>query len=428
MVVPIIVGLLAIPIIFKNVPQPVFSLFLLSLGAVNFAPTLDLGVARTAQRRIAFAKGASLDRRAALVRHSLRLAIGVGIIAGGAVGVAALFLFPHQARNSGAAELAVVTGVAVAVAIYANCQRGILEGLGAFSNSAVNRVIVGVLLVAAPVAVSFFVKDATAMCVAALAIRFSFVWEQQRAIRAALGKAPAGEEWGDHLTRGFIRESAWWSLLSVLAVAMSGFDRYILIAWGGLAGQPLTVFLATQDLALRAIALPSALLPALTVRLAANAGAVVTRSLSRRLFLMIVPGALFGCLIGVAASQLAIQILFSRLPLAPATSSLQILFIGIAASAVAQFPMARLTAAGQVRDAALMHLIEFVIFMAAMPYLVTKFSVAGGAILWSGRIVLDAVLLIAWSAFRHRDWAATRWEAFSLAMGVGAIWLAGALI
>jgi O-antigen/teichoic acid export membrane protein len=185
--------------------------------------------------------------------------------------------------------------------------------------------------------------------------------------------------------------------------------------------------LATQDLALRAIAVPAALLPALTVRLAASDGAGMARALSNRLFLAIVPGAVIGCAAAALLSDLVIALLYPRLPAAEAVACLRVLLIGIAASAVAQFPNARLAAAGRARDAALMHLGQFLIYLVVVPPVVVRHGAVGAAMLWSGRIVLDAAMLIVWSGMAQQERAAMVREGCVLVAGVLVVLAAGLL-
>jgi O-antigen/teichoic acid export membrane protein len=422
MLVPIAVGLVALPLLFRNVGPQVFTLFLLSFGAINFAPSLDLGVARTLQRRIAYAATLHSETLNALVAHSLRrgamVAIGMAVLAT----IGAVFLFPTEHSLVSKIGLPLITGLGVSLVIYANCQRGVLEGLGAFSRSALNRAGVGIMLVGAPVTVSFFVRDATALSLAALLVRLPFIWEQQRAIRSALSTRYADDTAArEDVISGFMRESGWFAVLSVLAVAMCGFDRYIMIGWGGLSGQALATFLATQDLALRAIAVPAALLPALTVRLAASNGTVAARPLARRLFLIIVPGVILGCAGGALLSPYIVHLLYPLLPAGAASDTLRILFLGIAANAVAQFPMARLVAAGRARDNAIMHLCQFVLYLAVVPFAIQRFGPMGAAGLWSGRIIFDAAMLIAWSGYAQKDRSSTLREAIALILGMVAI-------
>lgn len=403
MLVPICAGLLGLPVIFRNVGETVFSLFLLSFGAINFAPSLDLGISRTAQRRVAFATAGHRDDQRALISLSLSRAAAIACLAGLAVALAGLLLFP-AAGGASPLWLALITGLGVGVAIYANVQRGILEGLGAFSRSALNRAAVGSLLIGASLLASFFVQDAAALSLASLIVRLPFVWEQGRAIRQATQDCDHPAPPARHDARpGFMRESGWFALLSLLAVVMSGFDRYIFIGWGGLRGQDLATFLATQDMALRAIAIPAALLPVLQVRLAQAQDPANVRKLSKRLFVTLIPLVVFGCICIALISEQVAATLYPSLPRAEAAATIRVLLLGVASSAIAQFPMARLAASGRVRDATYMHLFEFALYLAVTPMVITRYGALGAAALWSGRIWLDAVLLIArsWLCSEH---------------------------
>lgn len=423
MLVPMAVGLAALPIIFRNAGQQNFTLFLLAYGAISFAPNLDLGVARTAQRRIAYSMSFHADTRSALLIHSLRRAVLISAMMMVLAALGALALFPSAGEGNARLSLAMVTGIGVGLAIYANCQRGILEGLGAFSRSALNRAGVGVMLVGAPVMVSFFTADATMLLLAALAVRIPFIWEQQRAIGNTLKQhTMVGDtRRQEDITTAFMQESGWFALLAILAIAMSGFDRYILIGWGDLAGEALAVFLATQDLALRAIAVPAALIPVLTVRLAAGDSGETARKLSRRLFRVVVPAVLLGCLGGTLLSTRTLQLLYPTFPSTTAAATLNILFLGIAASAIAQFPMARLAAGGRARDMALMHLAQFLVYLALVPVVIGRLGATGAALLWSGRIIMDAVMLVLWSGLSQGERSAMWREGATLLGSVGAL-------
>jgi O-antigen/teichoic acid export membrane protein len=424
MLVPIGVGLLGLPIIFHNTGETVFSLFLLSYGAISFAPSLDLGVARTAQRRIAYAHRVHTEDQWVLVRHSLRRAFGVAVALSLVVSVCALLLLPTVGGGS-PIGLVVVTGLGVGVGVYANTQRGILEGLGAFSRSALNRAGLGVLLIGVPVLVSFEYPDAALLSLASLVARLPFVWEQQRAIRHVMrGREVDGGGAREDVVDGFMRESGWFALLALLAVAMSGFDRYILVGLAGLTGQALAIFLATQDMALRAVAVPAALIPALTVRLAAATEVEAIGRLSRRLFLALIPPAVAGCIVVSWLSDPVAKLLYPALPVAETSATLRILLFGVAANAIAQFPAARLIAAGRARDAACMHLLEFAVYLAAAPFLVVRYGAWGAAALWSVRTCVDAALLIGWSGFGRGERQAVL-EGVCLCAGLSLLALCG---
>lgn len=426
LVVPIGVGLLALPLIFRNIQQAQFTLFLLSYGAITFAPSLDLGVARTAQRRIAVCANDGREGVALLVRHSLQRTALVSISMAFLVGVGAFALLPSQENLLSHITLSAITGAGVGLAIFANCQRAILEGLGAFSRSALSRAAVGVMLIGVPALASFAFRDAAVLSLLAVLVRLPFIWEQQRAIRSTLANRTAHEGGRPSIgTEGFMRESSWFALWAVLAVSMSGFDRYILIGWADLAGHALAVFLAMQELALRAIAIPAALLPALIVRLAANEMTESARHLSRRLFLAIVPGVVLACMVGMLVSPLAVGLLYPELPNAESALTLKVLLLGIAASAIAQFPMARLVAAGHARDLALIHLVELGVYLALAPSIIARFGAPGAAALWSGRIVLDTALLIICSGIRMGGGKTMSRELMILTFGVGVLAAAG---
>jgi O-antigen/teichoic acid export membrane protein len=72
----------------------------------------------------------------------------------------------------------------------------------------------------------------------------------------------------------------------------------------------------------------------------------------------------------------------------------QILCIGVLANALGSMHYALLHAMGKSRQTALLHLFEFSMYAVAMPMLIHAWGIVGAALAWTGRMVVDAGLLV----------------------------------
>jgi O-antigen/teichoic acid export membrane protein len=256
------------------------------------------------------------------------------------------------------------------------------------------RIFLGVLTVLVPLSLTWWTDRVEWLAVSLVVLRLIVV-AQQRFMLSRLGLLngrPTLRQMGRG--QGFWSESLWYAVLTPIGLAMSGFDRF-LVAWiGQIDAATMAVFLAPQDMALRAIILPAALIPALQVRVAARIveDADVHR-IGARLIGIVGPVVFVGCALVSVLAPTFVGIVFASLDHASVIEVIRVLCIGVFSNALAQLPMANLSARGMVRDAALLQALQLPIYLSALGPLLANFGIAGAAWAWSGRIVLDTILL-----------------------------------
>lgn len=395
---PAVLGVMAVPVLLRNLAPAGFAAFALCLALISFAPALDFGVARTAMRRVAALHGESVAVRGALVSACLRRAAWAGL-ATAALLALSLPLVGAQGIDSpaGGSRTALYLAVAcVPLAIVANAQRAVLEGARMFAAAASVRIALGLLTAIVPAALSWWTQRIDVLCASLVLLRLAAALHQARTLRLA-GLHGTGGDGGPR----FWQESAWYAVLAPIALLMCGFDRFLLTWIGGLDTTGLATFLAPQEMALRALVLSAALIPALLVRLAASSTQDTdAQALSARLFRHVAPAMGVACIAVSALAPALAPRLFAGVDATQVTEIVQVLAIGVFSNALAQFPMATLTARGHVRDAALMHAVQLPLFLAALAPLVAALGAVGAAWAWSGRIVLDT-LMLGWQAGRR---------------------------
>jgi O-antigen/teichoic acid export membrane protein len=78
----------------------------------------------------------------------------------------------------------------------------------------------------------------------------------------------------------------------------------------------------------------------------------------------------------------------------------QVVAIGVLANGVASVPFALLQASGRPDITAKLHLLELPLYVAAVYVFTTHLGVVGTAVAWTGRVTLDAALLLRYSPVR----------------------------
>jgi O-antigen/teichoic acid export membrane protein len=306
-------------------------------------------------------------------------------------------------------------------------QRAVLEGVGAFAASALARFALGFLMAVVPPTLSWYWPDATLLCAALVVIRVLCLWHQTVLIRR---RGLVGETQRHALrnSAAFWRESLWYGLVAPVSLLMSGFDRFLVVWLGGLTLSQLAVFLAPQEIALRAIILPAAVVPPLVVQIARQSESVLAHSsLVRKLFAYVGTVAfVVSIAITVLAQEWAPR-LFLGVDDTLVVAVSKVLIIGVFSNALAQFPSATLAANGRSRDIAVVQLLQLPVFVIAIAPLVSHFGVTGAALAWTSRIVADTCMLM-WRANRSAPQTAVRgWQAYHAAgvlglIAIGATW------
>lgn len=374
-------------------------------AVITFAPSLDLGVSRAALRRMASLQEGCAEARRCLARESLRRSWAIGGVVGAVLAAIALGLElsadPFAATWPSSTASLACAALGVPLAVVANTQRSLLEALRQFSASAGVRIVLGILTVVVPLGLTLVTERVELLVLSLVALR-ALAYLHQTKMLSNLGLL-GGKYEPEQAVRsdGTWNESLWFALLGILGLAMSGLDRFV-IAWlGGASAETLAVLLAPQEVALRVITLPAAFVPALLVRMTVSTATTeANRALVTQLFWVMGVGIFVSMVLLSYVSTAWVPPLFRAVDALEVTAVTQVLLIGIFSNAIAQFPFVNLIAHRLVRDVALCHAVELPFFLLAVAVLVEQYGMVGAAACWSGRIVVDTMLVL-WRSDVH---------------------------
>lgn len=395
---PIIIGAGSVPVLLDALGRAGFAIYAICLGLVSFAPSLDLGVSRTAFRRMTVVTSSGEDPTG-LVADALtrirKVAAGAVVLLLGVVwgAYSARWLLAEESSRAVLAVLVAVLGLAPAM--VANVQRALLEGAGLFGASAMARIVLALVSSVVPVVVALVLPDVLILSLLMVFFRAAMVVQQSLLLRKhhLLPRSGAARE--RTLMPDFWQESRWYAISAPVSLLMSGYDRLVVAMMTGLTMVELSAFVAPQEIALKALIIPAAIIPAVMVRVAGRLhGDEKTKEFLRNLMMGVCGLVLSYCVVAAASAERICATIFPSLQSDVTVEITKILIMGIFSNAVAQFPMAALTTAGHVRATAILQCIELPVFMGMVWWLTRHDGVVGAAWAWSVRTMMDTTGLI----------------------------------
>jgi len=399
---PLALAVVAMPLLASHAGVERFGFLTLAWAVIGYFGFLDLGLSRVFARRIAQARGpdalvaemtllGQVGRRLAALALAVALMLVVLVPSHWLAGVGASPQFLEEVRWSWLILAATVPAV-----VISNLWRGAMEGREAFDAVNLFRVLFGSWTFAAPLAALLWTDRLPALVLAMAVGRWLGAACHWRWCVRNLPR-PVAAVPGDvsRAVNEALAEGGWITVSNGLGPLMSFVDRFVLA--GLLSLGSVAMYSVPQEVALRMLFIPGAFAIALFPRLASLAmtqeegtGARIAEKATRMCLAMTLPGCIAACAVARPTLMLWLGTDFAHLG-APV---LQCLMIGVAVSAPAQIAFTKLQAVGRARSSALLHLAEVAPYCIALWFAASRLGVMGAAVVWTGRVLLDAALMI----------------------------------
>ncbi len=393
-------GLVAMPLLLLTLGETRLGVFTLALGLIGLSGLFDLGLGRALTQTVSssLAQGRSREQVAALVTRVIALLAAVGTLWTVALWWAAPFVVDRLFSLSGALAQESVLGLralalSLPFALAATGAIGTLEGLQQFRLLSLWRMPMSVLQFGLPLAAAIIHPD-VGWVIAALAVTrvvWLLLWLTH--LNRLLPQVP-----GTPANRADLRHAlhfgGWLSVSNLVGPLMVYADRFYLASMSPPA--VVAYYTVPFDTAFRATSLPqtavNALFPALAeMQSRPDASTYLLALAIRAVVVLMLPAAL---LVAILAHPLLTFWLGADFA-GPATPVLQILLIGIFVNSAAHLPYALLQAHGRSDLTAKLHLLELPLFALLLISGVHLYGIAGAALAWSLRVLLDTALLFA---------------------------------
>lgn len=407
---PLLVAVLAVPALIVGLGTARFGLLMLIWAVVSYLGLFDFGLGRALTQRLATIKAAgqmaavpSLVATATLFMLVLGILAGILMIIAAPWGLQQIKEIPNRPE---AADAMTALAFAMPAIILTTGFRGILEAEGAFGVINIIRLPMGLFTFLGPLAVVILVGPrldliAWMLVVGRIAACVVHGWFAFRCIDLSVGRFVVDRA---HI-RPLCTTGGWMTLSNIVSPAMGYADRFLI---GALVSATAVSYYSTpNDLVLKLWIIPGALtsvlFPALArqITLTPDLAWGVVRRAVWWLFIAILPLALMLTLFAREILTIWISASFA----AQSAVVLRFFAVGILINCIAQIPFVFIQAANRPKLVAIMHTIEFPIFMAALWVGITTHGIVGAAIAWLARIVLDSVAMFVIAAHvGNRSW------------------------
>lgn len=435
---PLAIAFVAYPLLLHRAGVERLGFLALAWALIGYLGLLDLGLARVLVRRVAAARA---QGRLGAERGLVRAIAILWFAAVSALALLAWLLLPATLPASmvspavaSEARLALpILLSALAPTVVASILSGVLEGSEAFGPANLLRAVFGAWGYLGPLAVLAWTPSLAAMVAAvALGRWLALVLYARQAARCLPGlwsarassdpPSPSSSAHARPAVAAALREGGWIAVSNVIGPMMMYLDRFVL---AGLFSVALVAYYTTPyDLVSKLLILPVSLMGALYPAFArshgadpARVGALYASSLRATL-----AGMLPACVAVIALAHDGLAAWLGPRFAASAFPVLQVLAAAMLFNAVAHVPYGAIQSAGRPDLTAKCHLVELPLYAALLFALASWLGLAGAALAWLLRALLDMGLLL---ALGRRFTGTSAWP-LSVAGTAGALALVGA--
>lgn len=396
---PLLVALVAIPILIEGLGIARFGVLSLAWIVVGYFSLFDLGLGRALTKLVAEKLGRGLnDEIPALTWTAMSLMAVLGVL--GAIVVAALSPWLVSGVLEIPAELQPETlttfyllAAAIPIVIGTTGLRGILEAHQRFGLVNIVRIPLGIFTFLGPVAVLPF-SNSLVPAVAVLVIARLVSWcayavlclHVEPALRQSVGMHRA-------MVRPLINFGGWMTVTNIVGPLMVYMDRFII---GAVVSMTAVAYYATPyEVVTKLSVIPGAFMgvvfPAFAATLVqdrARAARLFNRAVNY-IFLSLFPVVLIIVTFAYEGLTLWLGSEFAD----NSSLVLQFLAVGVFINSHAKVPSGLIQGAGRPDLTAKLHLIELPFYLLILWWLLNAYGIFGAAIAWVLRVAVDTIFL-----------------------------------
>lgn len=397
-ILPMIVGLVSIPLLIKNIGLERFGILTIVWAVIGYFSLFDFGLSRVVTSKVASLRREKKPEQIPLIFwSSLRLILIFTIMGAGLL--FCLSFFPDLFAGKAAPEV-VMEGILClqlmaltlpAITLTAGFK-GLLEADHRFAELNKLQVLQGFLNFTLPLAVSYLTPNLGTIVISLATLRYVFfILHARLTFRLeprlkTISLLPLRESFP------LIKEGGWFSISNIIGPIMIYFDRFFLAAL--FPAQTLAYYTTPFEIVSRIQIIPAALTRTLFPTFAKNRIGPETYRIYRRAVILM--SALMGsiALIGVPLARPAIGFWISKDFAEQSSFILALLLIGFSINSIAWIPFTLLQSLGRPDLTAKLHLAEVPFYCALLYFLTTKFGLPGAAISWGIRSLVDLFVLL----------------------------------
>lgn len=395
---PLLIGLLTIPIIIDGLGLERFSLLSISWVIVGYFSIFDLGLGRALTQSIARLIG---ENRINLIWSTftktlyamvLLSAFGALALLAATSSIVQLINVPPSLKAD-AFNTFYWLSVGVPAVVLFNGFRGSLEAAEQFLAVSVARSALGCWMFIAPLVILPFTTDVSAIVAILVLGRYVLtLWTGVVATRS-MRRIVVGTPSDSAPLNDIARVGGWMTVSNIVSPLMTYIDRFFVASSLGIA--VVAYYTTAYDLISRLSFIPEAAFTVLFSRMSKLYG---VNGAGASNFLDLVSSCVNFLTFAFSLGVIAVSPDFMALWISPEFSRvsspiLSILAVGFFVNTAARPYYNALQASGRADVTAKLHLIELPLYLAVLTYCVSSFGIAGAAFAWVARATLDFALL-----------------------------------
>lgn len=396
---PLLVALVAIPLLIDGLGTERFGVLMLSWMVVGYFSLFDLGLGRAVTKLVAEKLGQGVtDEIPSLVWTAILLMAVLGVLGACIVAVLSPWLVDDALNIPLELQAETLTAfyilaASIPVIISMTGLRGVLEAHQRFDLVNVVRMPLGMVTFLGPVVVLPF-SNSLVPVITVLVVARLFSWCAY-AVLCLKVEATLHRSVSVHraMVKPLVSFGGWLTVSNLISPLMVYMDRFLIGAM--LTMTAVTYYATPYEVVTKLLVVPVALMgvlfPAFTTALAqdkAHAARLYVRSVIY-IFLLLFPAVLIIVTFAREGLTFWLGVEFSG----DSSLVLQILAVGVLVNCLAHVPAGLIQGAGRPDITAKLHMAELPFYLLILWWLLSDYGIVGVAIAWVSRVVLDALLL-----------------------------------
>lgn len=401
-VLPMLVGLICIPFLIKHIGVERFGVLTLIWTLIGYFSIFDFGIGRALTFSVSNLKSESENTNLyRSIQSGLKLLLITGIIGGIILALLSkklgfFWLNTNVSLKSETYFSILIASLAIPFTTYTSGIKGVLEGYEEFKIVNILRLILGVFNFTLPVLSVILIGNSLVYIVSTLVItRFIILIAHFIVLnnKLKLIEIIFNKNLEKSIDKKIFHFGAWMTLSNIISPLMVNADRFFI---SYILGASLVAYYTIPfDLVIRFLILPAALTSVLFPRFSSllNISIEEANSLYKKSASNIFKLMLLLTICTISFSYLGLKFWINQEVATKSYQLLIIISIGVFFNSMAQVPHALIQAAGKVKQTALLHVIEFIVYVIVLYVLLKYFGLYGAGIAFVIRTIFDFLCL-----------------------------------
>ena len=398
--VPLLVGFVSVPYLIKNSSVEIVGILTIIWGIIGYLSLFDFGLGRVITRKISLIlNGDSLHEVRLIAKSGLKFTLWMGFFGGGILlllsnNIAYSWLNVSEVYKRDVYYSLIISALCIPITTATVALKGVLEGFEEFKIVNLLRMILGATNFGLP-AVSLTIHgDSIAWMTFYLFVsRFFMFFIHFIFVNKLIKKKWLFEKSDKKIGEFFV--SGFWMTISNLILPLGAVaDKFVISSV--LGASAIAFFTVPSEILTRVLIFPVALTGALFPRIAYVYS--INKSEAKKIYqkYLKISTVLMSILLMILLifSQIGLSIWLGKEFSEKAWAIFCILSVGIFFNGIAQIPFATIQAVGMAKRAAMLHIIEFVIYVPLLYASLNFLGLIGGAIVWSTKMFVDLIGLL----------------------------------